>query len=66
MNTTATPQTGYFYADECNLDTFQELIGQTLDPSSVPSACDIQKNVPIYDMPSLATTLADDEKNATR
>lgn len=61
MNTTS-PQTGYFYADECNLDAFQELIGQTLDPASVPNACDIQNSVPIYDMPSLAATLADDEK----
>lgn len=60
MNTIT--QTGYFDANACDLDASNTLIGQTLDPASVPNASEIQKNVPIYNMASLAKSLADGEK----
>ncbi len=55
------PKVGYFDADTCDLNVFKTLIEQTLDPASVPHACDIQKNTPIYDMGSLRASLEDKE-----
>jgi len=55
------PNVGYFDADTCELDEFRTLIEQTLDPASVPRACEIQKNTPIYDMGSLRVSLENKE-----
>ena len=57
------PKVGYFDADACELNAFKTLTEQTLDPASVPHACDIQKNTPIYDMGSLRGSL---ENKVTR
>ena len=53
------PKVGYFDANACELNAFRTLIEQTLDPASVPHACDIQKNTPIYDMKALRASLED-------
>ena len=53
------PTVGYFNANACDLNAFRTLIDQTLDPASVPQACEIHQNTPIYDMGSLRGSLAD-------
>ena len=50
---------GYFDTNDCDLNVFEALIGQELNPASVPLASDIQKNTPIYDMSLLRTNLED-------
>jgi ectoine hydroxylase-related dioxygenase (phytanoyl-CoA dioxygenase family) len=42
--------TGYFTAQSCDLDAFTALIDQSLSKADVPHACEVQKNVPLYDM----------------
>jgi hypothetical protein len=46
---------GYFDSAACDLNAFAALIDQTVMPSSVPNADDIQKNVPQYDMSRLGS-----------
>ena len=56
---------GYYTENSCNINEFIKLTSQTLDPASVPHACHVEKNVPIYDMVALASNLADpDERRA--
>jgi ectoine hydroxylase-related dioxygenase (phytanoyl-CoA dioxygenase family) len=50
-------QTGYFGPDSCDLADFGALIDQVTDAALVPHACDVQKNVPIYDMATLRPVL---------
>ena len=50
---------GFFDPEACDLDAFKALIDQTVAPSTVPNADDIQKNVPIYDMSKLRSSLED-------
>jgi len=52
---------GYFGAKSCDIDEFKALVCQMLEPSSVPSADDVQKNIPIYDMTRLRPLLEDAE-----
>ncbi len=51
--------TGYFDEDACDLDDFRALIDQTLDRATVPQACDVQHNIPVYDMGDLRPALED-------
>jgi len=50
---------GYFDTDACDLNVFEALITQELNPASVPHASDIQNTEPFYDMSLLRTTLDD-------
>ena len=52
----------YFEASDCDLATFARLIDRSLNPSDVPHAAEIARNVPIYDMPALSGALADPGK----
>lgn len=45
--------TGYYLIDSGEIHTLEALIQQKLAPADVPFAADIQKNVPVYDIPSL-------------
>ena len=45
--------TGYYLIDSSDIHTLEALIQQKLAPADVPFAADIQKNVPVYDIPSL-------------
>ena len=45
---------GFYSADACRLEDFEALISQTVSPADVPTAVDIQCNVPIYEAPRLA------------
>lgn len=56
---------GYFDSAACDLNAFAALIDQTVMPSSVPNADDIQKNVPLYDMSRLRPSLEDKEQRRT-
>lgn len=48
----------YFDAATCNLDDFKQLTSRRLSENDVKYACDVQKNIPIYDMPALASQMA--------
>lgn len=48
----------YFDATSCNLEDFKQLTSRQLTNSDVPFASDVQKNVPIYDMPALESQMA--------
>ncbi len=48
---------GYYTQDRCDLADFTNLISQSVQPSDVPFASDVQKNVPIYDAPALLAGL---------
>jgi len=56
---------GYFDSAACDLNAFTALIDQTANPSTVPHADDIQKNVPVYDMSRLRSSLEDKERRRT-
>jgi len=65
MTNTSHATSGYFHADDCNLAEFEHLIDRQTQPSEVPHATDIQNNVPVYDMASLADHLENpDQKQA--
>lgn len=49
--------TSYFSSQACDLNDLKTLTEQVCKPSTVPNACDIQKNVPIYDMSKLRASL---------
>lgn len=57
MNDQTKIDAGYFDSIDCDLGAFTALIDQTADPSDVPHAAEVQKNVPIYDMTNLRPTL---------
>lgn len=65
MNHRVETETGYFDSVACDLNAFATLIDQTVMPSSVPNADDIQKNVPLYDMSRLRPSLEDKEQRRT-
>lgn len=48
----------YYSPENCNVDSFKDLIMQTTDPTSVPQAATVEKNIPIYDMTALRPALA--------
>lgn len=50
---------GYFDRESCDLDEFKVLTSQNLTAASVPHAAAVEKNVPIYDMQALRSTLDD-------
>jgi len=52
-------QAGYFDPAACDIDAFIALIEQQTSQGDVPMAADIQANIPIYDIPSLAGSLGD-------
>ena len=52
---------GYFDRESCDLDEFKVLTSQNLDPAQVPLAAAVEKNVPVYDMATLAPALDDTE-----
>lgn len=62
MNNLFEIEVGYFDSAACDLNAFTTLIDQTANPSTVPHAEDIQKNVPIYDMSRLRPSLEDKEQ----
>ncbi|WP_371398979.1 phytanoyl-CoA dioxygenase family protein [Marinovum algicola] len=47
---------GYFLIDSSDIETLEALITQRVDRKDVPHAADIQRNVPIYDVPALDLT----------
>lgn len=53
---------GYYSESACDLEEFKALTSQTLELSSLPFASDVQKNIPIYDCPSLLPLLDDPEQ----
>lgn len=57
--------TGYFDSAACDLNAFTALVDQTTNPSTVPNADDIQKNVPIYDMFRLRPSLEGKDQRRT-
>ena len=59
MNDQIDANVGYYDPDACDLSAFNTLIDRVTDPSSVPHAQDIQKNVPVYDMVHLRPALED-------
>ncbi len=62
MNDHIEIEVGYFESTSCDLNAFSALIDQTANPSTVPHAADIQKNVPIYDMSKLRPSLEGKEQ----
>ncbi|MFT5626048.1 MAG: ectoine hydroxylase-related dioxygenase (phytanoyl-CoA dioxygenase family) [Lentimonas sp.] len=65
MNHQIETETGYFDSAACDLNAFTALIDQTVNPSTVPNADDIQNNVPLYDMWRLRPSLEDKEQRRT-
>lgn len=59
MNQQIETNTGYFDSVDCDLGAFTALINKAVEPSNVPNANDIQKNVPIYEMAELRPVLDD-------
>ncbi|PTX57376.1 ectoine hydroxylase-related dioxygenase (phytanoyl-CoA dioxygenase family) [Litoreibacter ponti] len=49
--------TGYYHADDCDIDEFDQIISQRLSKADVPNASRIEKNIPIYDMAQLGDQL---------
>ena len=52
---------GYYYSGECNLVDFKKIVDQKLDIASVPSAAEIKKNIPIYNIEDLQNAFQSDE-----
>lgn len=48
----------FYDLDSGGLGAFAALTGQSLDPAEVPFADTVEKNVPLYDIPSLSAVLA--------
>ena len=51
--------TGYYNPNSCDLSDFKKVIDQTVSPTDVPNAAEIEKNVPIYDVNVLSAYLHD-------
>ncbi len=49
----------YFEANDYDLQAFAEITSRQLKPEDVPLAAEISKNVPIYDIQALRSSLAD-------
>ena len=62
MSQNPTPHISYFNADACDLNDFKTLIAQTTSKDAVSNACDVQSNIPIYDMAALRPLLNDPTK----
>ena len=65
MNHLIETDAGYFDSAACDLHAFTAIINQTVNPSTVLNADDIQKNVPIYDMSKLRPSLESTEQRRT-
>ena len=52
---------GFYSEHDCSIDEFKTLTSQSLSAETVPLALDVQKNIPIYDGPTL-TNLLDDKQ----
>lgn len=50
---------GYFDQDSGTLAELEALTGRRLDAAEVPRACEVQKNVPLYDMGALRGALSE-------
>lgn len=59
MSETTQGSPAYYEAEACDLNAFSHLIGQQTQPSDVPHAAQIKKQIPIYDMALLADSLSD-------
>lgn len=51
----------YLRAEDCRVEDLATLCSQTVSLADYPLAADVQKNVPIYDCPTLLPTLANPE-----
>ena len=49
--------TGYFQRDACDIGAFREIIRRRTKASDAPTATQVQKNVPVYEMRSLEPAL---------
>ena len=52
----------WFRPEDCRLADLETLIGRSLDPATVPHAADVVRNIPIYDMAHLRSSLRDTAK----
>ncbi len=57
MNMHQPRQSGYYDADLCDLAEFTATVTQRTQAADVPNACSIEKNIPVYDVPALASAL---------
>jgi ectoine hydroxylase-related dioxygenase (phytanoyl-CoA dioxygenase family) len=53
MKDTVPQHAGYITEADCNIDAFAALCSRTLDPSEVPFASEVAKNIAVYDGPAL-------------
>lgn len=60
MKDTVDNTIAYYDPETCDLGEFTALIGQMTRSEQVPHAAAIEKNIPIYDMSNLRSTLEDD------
>ncbi len=60
MKDTVDNTIAYYDPETCDLGEFTALIGQVTRSEQVPHAAAIEKNIPIYDMSNLRSTLEDD------
>lgn len=60
MKDTVDNTIAYYDPETCDLEEFTALIGQVTRSEQVPHAAAIEKNIPIYDMSNLRSTLEDD------
>lgn len=60
MKDTVDNTIAYYDPETCDLGEFTALIGQVTRSEQVPNAAAIEKNIPIYDMSNLRSTLEDD------
>ncbi len=49
----------WYTEKSCSIDDFSQVVSRATDPSSVPHAAKIEKNVPIYECPALRKCLDD-------
>ena len=54
----------YYNANSCDPDAFSALVERNLDAEDVPLATQVQKNIPIYDMHTLASELTRDRRQS--
>ncbi len=52
-----TPKLGFYDESTCDLGDFAALTGQTVDLAQTPHASDAPRNIPVYDMTTLAPML---------
>ncbi|MBW4709076.1 phytanoyl-CoA dioxygenase family protein [Roseobacter sp. YSTF-M11] len=56
------PSSGFYSADTCDLGAFIAILERETQETDVPSAADIQKNVPVYDASCIETVLEDEPR----